>query len=317
VVYGAGAIGGSLGALLAGAGYEVSLIARGAHLEALRADGLLLHTPEGESRHRLPAAGAPEEIAWRDGDVVLMAMKTQDTMAALRRLPEGVAVVSVQNGVANERMILRHFADAYGVCVMFPTGHLTPGRVLVHSWPTPGILDIGRYPSGVDARAEQIARALRDAGFRSEPRTDIMRWKYTKLLMNLGNAVEAVCGRTAGAEEIAERLREEGRGVLDAAGIAYAGDEENRAHRAGTISVREIAGEPRSGGSSWQSLARGTGSIEADYLNGEIVLLGRLHGVPAKWNENARRLANRAAREHAAPASMTSEEWMSSLDLVG
>ena len=60
----------------------------------------------------------------------------------------------------------------------------------------------------------------------------------------------------------------------------------------------------RSGGSSWQSLARGTGDIEADYLNGEIVLLGRLHGVPTRANRVVQRVATRMARERAAPASL-------------
>jgi 2-dehydropantoate 2-reductase len=316
VVYGAGAIGGSLGALLSAAGEEVALIARGEHLAVMQGEGLRLVTPDGESRHTVKAVGTPEEIDWRDGDVVLLAMKSQDTEAALRRLPDGLAVVSVQNGVANEPMMLRHFADVYGVCVMFPTSHLQPGVVVVHSSPTPGILDIGRYPSGVDARAEAIAAAFRGAGFRSEPRPDIMRWKYTKLLMNLGNAVEALCPPSPERQEIMRRLREEARDVLWRAKIDFAGEEENRAHRGDTISVRDIAGQPRSGGSSWQSLARGVGSIEADYLNGEIVLLGRLHGVPTKWNENARRLAAKAAREKAAPGSLTAGDWLSSLDLV-
>jgi 2-dehydropantoate 2-reductase len=316
VVYGAGAIGGSLGALLSQAGYDVLLIARGAHLEALRANGLVLKRPEGEAHLRIDAVGTPAAVDWRDGDVVLLTMKTQDTVEALRSLPPDVPVVSVQNGVANERMALRLFKDVYPVCVMFPTSHLEPGVVVAHSSPTPGILDIGRYPSGVDGRATEIAKAFRDAGFRSEPRPDVMRWKYTKLLMNLGNAVEAVCGRSPAAGDIVQRLCEEARVVLVEAGIEYASDAENKAHRGDDISVKEIPGAPRDGGSSWQSLARGTGTIEADYLNGEIVLLGRLHGVPVKWNENARRLANRAAHERATPGSLSTEEWLSSLDLV-
>ena len=48
--------------------------------------------------------------------------------------------------------------------------------------------------------------------------------------------------------------------------------------------MHDIGGRRRGGGSSWQSLARGTGTIETDYLNGEIVLLGRLHGVPTPVN---------------------------------
>ncbi|NUT26811.1 MAG: ketopantoate reductase family protein, partial [Streptomyces sp.] len=61
---------------------------------------------------------------------------------------------------------------------------------------------------------------------------------------------------------------------------------------------------PRGGGSSWQSLTRGTGTIEADYLNGEIALLGRLHGVPTPLNELLQHLANTFARERREAGSM-------------
>lgn len=316
-MYGAGAIGGSLGALLLAAGERVALIARGDHLEAMRGNGLLLKRPEGEARFEVDVFGAAEEVDWSDDDIVVLAMKTQDTVGALRSLPPGVPVVTLQNGVANERMALRLFDEVYPVCVMFPTSHLEPGVVVAHSSPTPGILDLGRYPSGVDGQAEAIAAAFRAAGFRSEARPDIMRWKYTKLLMNLGNAVEALCPPSDERQEIVAKLREEAREVFWAAGIDFAGEEENKAFRGDSISVKEIAGQPRTGSSSWQSLARGTGTIEADYLNGEIVLLGRLHGIPTRWNEHARRMANRAAREKAAPGSLTTAEWLSSLDLVG
>lgn len=316
-MYGAGAIGGSLGALLLAAGERVALIARGRHLEAMRGNGLLLKRPEGEQRFEVDAFGSPQEVDWRDGDIVVLAMKTQDTVAALRSLPPGLPVVTLQNGVANERMALRLFDEVYPVCVMFPTSHLEPGVVVAHSSPTPGILDVGRYPSGVDGRAEAIAASFRRAGFRSQARPDIMRWKYTKLLMNLGNAVEAVCPPSDERQEIVAKLREEAREVLRAVGAGFASEEENKAFRGDSISVKPIAGQPRTGSSSWQSLARGTGTIEADYLNGEIVLLGRLHGVPTPWNEHARRLANRAARDKAAPGSLSTAEWLSSLDLVG
>ena len=62
------------------------------------------------------------------------------------------------------------------------------------------------------------------------------------------------------------------------------------------------------GGSSWQSLARGTGSIEAEFLNGEIVLLGGLHGVPTPVNALLQRLALQAAAEGAGAGSWSIEE---------
>jgi 2-dehydropantoate 2-reductase len=308
VVYGAGAIGGVLGALLAGAGYEIVLIARGAHLEAIRGAGLRVLTPDAERTWRLPAAAGPHEVDWREGDVVLLAMKSMDTEAALRALvayavPE-TAVVCVQNGVANERAALRMFEHVYGVCVMFPATHLTPGVVVANSSPVPGILDIGRYPDGVDATATAVAEAFRAATFHSQPRPDIMRWKYAKLLMNLGNADEAVYGRGDGGDggdERQRRIRAEGEAVLRAAGIAYVSPEEDRARRGDILRMIPVAGQTRAGGSSWQSLVRGTGAVEADYLNVEVVLLGREHGVPTPDNEAIRRLANQYARERRRP----------------
>jgi len=64
----------------------------------------------------------------------------------------------------------------------------------------------------------------------------------------------------------------------------------------------------RSGGSSTQSLARGTGSIETDWLNGEVVLLGRLHGVPTPANAFLTALGARLARDGLRPGAVTPEE---------
>jgi 2-dehydropantoate 2-reductase len=86
VIYGAGAIGCSVGAKLHMNGIEVVLIARGAHLKALQTDGLTLIHPEGTEKLKIPAAGHPTEIDWRPDDVVVLAMKSQDTQAALEQL---------------------------------------------------------------------------------------------------------------------------------------------------------------------------------------------------------------------------------------
>lgn len=96
--------------------------------------------------------------------------------------------------------------------------------------------------------------------------------------------------------------------MLAAAGIEATDSAEQEAARDGRIRFDPLDGSERGGGSSWQSLSRGTGTIEADYLNGEIVLLGRLHGVPTPVNEVLRRTANSFARERRAAGSMTVAE---------
>jgi 2-dehydropantoate 2-reductase len=157
-----------------------------------------VESPAGSSILQLPILEHPRQIQWSEEDVVLLTMKTQDTSAALLDLsavaPLQLPVVCVQNGVENERLALRYFEHVYGVCVMCPTGYLTPGVVQAWSSPISGLLDIGRYPSGFDHTAKAIAAALAESTFQSEVRPDIMRWKYGKLLMNLGNANEALCG---------------------------------------------------------------------------------------------------------------------------
>ena len=101
---------------------------------------------------------------------------------------------------------------------------------------------------------------------------------------------------------------------MRAAGIDFASRDEDKERRGDRMSVQPVNGEFRGGGSSWQSLARGTGSIESDYLNGEIALLGRIHGVPTPANALMQQVANRLAREGAPPKSIPVETLLAQLD---
>lgn len=318
IIIGAGAIGGTVGGRLAESGQEVVLVARGAHRAALAEGGLRLRVPEGERTHRLPVVAGPDELGTlRADDVLVLAVKTQDSEAALNawgpapvegggtaatRLP----LVCAQNGVESPRLALRRFRHVYAVCVWLPSTHVEPGVVSAAGTPFTGILHLGRYPHGVDDTARRIAADLEKAHFEAPVVADVARWQYAKLLSNLGNALEAVSGPIAGpdAEALSERVRAEGAAVLEAAGIAYASAAEQRAVRGDKVTLVPLDGAPRGGGSSWQSLSRGAGSIEADHLNGEIALLGRLHGVPTPLNELLQRLANAFARERRAPGSL-------------
>jgi 2-dehydropantoate 2-reductase len=309
IVYGAGAVGGVIGARLFQHGHDVTLIARGDHYEAVRDRGLRFETPDESVTLPIPAADRPAAVEFAAGDVVLLAMKTQDTAAALAELsavaPPDVVVASAQNGVANERLALRLFPAVYGVCVLLPAVFLEPGTVEAYLAPVTGRLDVGRFPDGEDDTARALAAAFAGSGFEAEARPDIMRFKYGKLLTNLANAVEAVIG--GDGDEITRLALEEGAACLRAAGIEAASGVTLGAP------IRPIHGRDRLGGSTFQSLQRGTGTIEADYLNGEIVLLGRMHGVPTPVNELLRRLANRMARERRSPGLMTPQEFFKAL----
>ena len=328
IIIGAGAVGGTIGGCLALAGHEVVLTARGAHLDALRGHGLRLRTPSGTDTIQLPAISGPGEIGLRPDDVLVVATKSQDSVAVLSewaRQPVAgggtaarvLPVICAQNGVANERFALRRFRHVYGMCVWLPATHVAPGEVAAHGQPLAGLLWVGRYPAGTDETIERVAADLAGSRFLAPVSPEVMRWKYRKLLGNLNNAIEALCGRpgaaldgdpAAAARELAERTAAEGVAVLDAAGIGYATSAEVREVRGDHIDFGLVPGVSYSGGSSTQSLSRGTGSIEADFLNGEIVLLGREHGIPVPVNEALQRLANRAAADRLPPGSLTPEE---------
>jgi 2-dehydropantoate 2-reductase len=81
------------------------------------------------------------------------------------------------------------------------------------------------------------------------------------------------------------------------------------------MEVGAVAGVTRTGGSSTQSLKRGTGSIETDTLNGEIVLLGRLHGVPTPLNAGLVAVGRELAAKGAQPGSLTETELRQRLGL--
>jgi 2-dehydropantoate 2-reductase len=303
VIFGAGAIGSVIGARLFEHGHDVVFVARGAGYEALSTKGLTLRSPEGETVLHVPVVPDLSSAGIRADDIVLLTMKGQDTAVALSALSAtasaSIAVICAQNGVENERMALRLFPHVYGMYVMCPATNETAGIVTAHSAPVSGILDVGRWPGGTDDLAEQVGCSLTGSSFSSKPCDDIARWKWGKLLTNLANAVEAICGVAARDGKVARLVSEEGVACLEAAGIAYAGVQE-MASRRGDL-LRPLVG----GSSSWQSLQRRTGSIETDFLNGEIVLLGRLSGVPTPVNEAVQRCANDLARARRPPGSMT------------
>ena len=318
IIYGAGGIGGVIGAQLFKADQEVVLIARGPHLEKVQKDGLHYETPNGTDILPLTAVGHPSEIDFRDDDVVLLTMKAQHTLDALDTLRavagENIPVICGQNGVANERMALRRFRHVYGMLIYLPSTFLEPGTIQTTSAKTIGVLDTGVFPNGVDDRVETLMAMLKEANFSARPTADIMRWKYGKLMINLGNALNALAPRNDEANPVRELLRAECRAVYAAAGIAYTEEDEITARRGDLMKAGKINGVGRQGDSSWQGLMRGNRDIEADYLNGEIIMLGRLHGVPTPANEVVLRLANRMAREGIAPQSMSAVDLLHQIE---
>ncbi|MFD9441273.1 ketopantoate reductase family protein [Streptomyces sp. NPDC060006] len=328
IIIGAGAVGGAVGGRLAESGHDVVLVARGAQYEALRERGLRLVTPDGPRTHRVTTVDGPEPLGeLRADDVLVLAVKTQDSGAALEAwgpapvagggtAAERLPLVCAQNGVESQRLALRRFRRVYGMCVWLPATFVEPGVVSAAGTPLTGILHLGRFPHGTDDTARAVAADLAASRFEAPVVADVTRWQYAKLLANLANAIEAVSGVMDSEEALAlnGRVRAEGEAVLAAAGIAHASQEEQKEARADKMRLVPLDGVERGAGSSWQSLDRGTGTIEADYLNGEIALLGRLHGVPTPLNDLLQRLANDFARQRRAAGSLPVAELVELAD---
>jgi 2-dehydropantoate 2-reductase len=340
VIIGAGAIGGVLGARLFqhSADRPPLLVSHGEHGAAIARNGLRLRTFEEDSVLRVEVAHGPGDVRLRHDDVLVLTTKTQQSRTALEQWVDQdvfddadvrigsagdcLPILIATNGIESERIALRLFARVFGVCVWLPAVQVVPGEVILRIGPSSGTFIVGRFGSAADAtdRAllERIATDWSASTFKVPIVDDVMRWKYQKLLSNLANALQALVGADADFEALADRLQVEGETVFRMAGIEWASAAEEAEWRAGDFEIHTVAGEPAElGGSSWQSMARGSGSIESDYLNGEIVLIAREHGGRAPLNQLVQGLARAAAASGAGVGSMTVAQLEALLDAEG
>lgn len=294
IVYGLGAVGGAIAAALHHSGVETVGIARGAMLAAVQKTGLRLRAPAHDLTVPVRCVASPSEIEVQPSDVILLTMKTQDTESALHDLrAAGLAkqpIYCFQNGVANEQIALRYAPNVRGATVMMPAQYVVPGEVAVSVAPKFGMFDVGLYPRGTDETDIAVERAFAGANMSVYPTDDVMQSKFGKLRLNLANIIQAALLPGEKAPRVTQALRAEFDAVTEAMGQAWidVGDDPRRMV---DIVSTPVPGVDRIGGSTVQSFARGTGSVETDFLNGEVTLLGRLHGVPTPANERATELA--------------------------
>ncbi len=318
MVIGAGAIGAPIAAQLFERGHPAVLVARGRNFEAIAKDGVEVATPKHTRRSKVDVVDGISSLTLGPDDVVVLCVKSQDTAGALEELaavaPLELSVFCAQNGVANERMVSRYFTKTYGVCVMSPASYLEPGRVEVFSSPLVGVLDVGRWPRGVDETAREMSELLGDAGFASMATEEIETLKWGKLLSNVLNALEVLCGPNAGTDDLSQMVRDEAVACLTAHGVDVARARSLANERSTLVNYLPIGSIRRVGSSSWQSVLRGTGNVETDFLNGEIVALGQRYGIETPVNALLVRRANEMAREGRAPGTVSVSELRSDVD---
>lgn len=236
-VFGAGAVGGHLAARLAAAGNDVSVVARGAHLQAMRDRGIrLLHGDEVISgKVRTDGLGAQEAVF-----VTLKAnLLPVFAGAAAPLLGPGTPVVFVQNGIPwwygdlpkldPDRKLARAVSAGRIIGgVAYSANEVVEPGVIRNHVPGRNMLVVGEIDDKSSTRIDELRRALNQAGMFSPPTSSIRAVVWAKLLQNLGTSTLCtLTGATIGEMrsdvalvKLAARLGAEGRAIAQALGVA-------------------------------------------------------------------------------------------------
>jgi 2-dehydropantoate 2-reductase len=295
------------------------LVANQRHVNEINAAGLRLITPEKTHVLNIPAfREAKDLLPFTESDVVILTAKSQHTSLCLGQLKNAGAkrtlpIFCAQNSIVNEPTATRIFDHVYGVVVNLPGIFLHPGEVINPISGNAGFLEVGLYSCGVDELAREVSRVFRDAGFAGGVNEWVMKAKAAKCLLNLGNSMDAVTNERDDGAEFMKAVRKEAEKVWMLAGIEWESiqdyEQRVRAIRGVNRMPKGYEGESKRS-SSWQSLVRGTGNIEAEALNGDVVKLGRSLGVETPYNEVLWKVAEDVAAKGEQPGRYSIEDLL-------
>jgi 2-dehydropantoate 2-reductase len=301
-VVGAGAVGGLLGAELALAGEDVTLIARGDHLAAIKRRGLRLRLADGRERIAAECRSTADIEEVGAQDIVILAVKAHQISAVAPKLPslyvDDTVVVTVQNGIP-WWYFLQHGGDLDGVRLqsLDPDGlievHVPASRIVGSiAYPAvertvPGVITVvegNRFPVGEldgskSERVRSVAQLFSRAGFRSRVVTDIRTQLWLKAWGSLAfNPISALTHATLGdicrfpgTRALAARMMREARTIADRLGVRLRSSIEQRIEGAAKIGAHRT--------SMLQDLEAGR-PLELEALVGSFIELGRLTGAP-------------------------------------
>jgi 2-dehydropantoate 2-reductase len=312
-VIGAGAVGSALGALLHRAGQSVVLIARPGHTAAIRQDGIRV---DGDTGDFIAAVEATETLDFRP-ELALLTVKTQDVVAAVKAnqtFLSDVPVVTFQNGVRSDELVASILPreQILSAVVLMHVTYLLPGKVTVVYQ---GKLILGRPFGPRDSKLEDVAHILNQA-VPTRVTDNIQGAHWLKLIVNLNNALPAITNFTmnqvyanTSLRNLAVGLMREGLRVIDRANIRLESLPKvsvgltrlinwmpsGIAGRIAAAKVRRLTTVWPLWGSTLQSIQRGR-PTEIDYLNGEIMELGKRYGVVTPLNSRIVELVHQVER---------------------
>ena len=291
-IIGAGGVGGYFGARLQQAGADVGFVVRGAHLEALRRDGLKVESPLGDIH--LPRVNVTDNAAELGRvDIVWLAVKLWDTEAAIRSMTSVVGpdtgIISFQNGVQKDDVLRRALGDK---AVMGGVGYIAanierPG-VIKHTG-TMQRLIFGEYDGSRSARAEALLDACTRGGINAELSDDVRKAIWEKFVFLVGLSGSTTTMRaTIGPIRSNLRTRaflfdlmRETVAVGRALGVALPADYADQR-------LTFIDGLPETMTSSMHHDLNGRKRLEVSWLSGGVVQLGERAGLPTPMNRAVR-----------------------------
>ena len=303
---GSGGVGGFFGGRLAKAGYDVTFIARGAHLAALRDKGLTIESEAQGDIHvsKVKATDDPANVG--PVDIVVLSVKLWDTESAAHAIKPMVGpatgVVSLQNGVIKDD-ILKSVLDPKHVMggVGYVATHISrPG--VIHQVGTMQRIIVGEYDRRETDRARFLHKALLDAGVTAELSPDIRRAIWEKYVFLVGLSATTTSMRTTlgpirsnpQTRAFLLDIMREVVAVGRALGVALDADfAERRLAFADSLPADMTS-------SMHHDLERGN-PLEVEWLSGGVVQLGKKAGVPtpanrAVWDILALHAAGRAGK---------------------
>src|SRR5258706_431978 len=287
-IMGSGGVGGYFGAKLARAGCDVTCIARGAHLDAMRKNGLLVESGSGNVHIESPKVTSdPAGIG--TVDLVMFGVKLWDTESAARAILPLVGlrtrIVSFQNGVQKDellRSVVGENAVMGGVCYIAAT-IARPG-VIQHGGAMQKLV-FGEYGDKSSKLGQDFLEACKKAGIDAEVSADIRRATWEKFVFLVGlSATTATMRAPVGVVRSNPRARamlldamREVVAVGRAEGVALAeGFADNRLAFCDSL-------PPEMGASMRNDLERGN-RLEVEWLSGDVVERGKRLGIPTPVN---------------------------------
>ena len=287
-VMGTGGTGGYFGGLLARAGEEVTFIARGAHLESIRKNGLAVKSVlAGDFTVSATATDNPGDIG--PVDFVLFCVKAYDNAVVAERIRPligpATVVLSVQNGIDNEQQIGEVIGPEHILgCVSYVSSTIESPGVIAQTG-GPGTLVFGEMQGGTSARTEALQSTLQNSRITAELHTDIQSALWQKFLGICGvNGVTALTRLPMGEIVACKETHNLMRGAMQEVETVARASGANLPEGCVDQSMDFFSSvEPAVRGSMYYDLAAGR-RLELDVINGTIVRLGGEQGIPTPIN---------------------------------